>query len=302
MMIFRLSQSLITLVIVSFVIFWLGRMSGNPADLILGARSTPAERAALTEQLGLDKPIIEQYLHYAWAALHGNFGTSLRSGMPAADLVVARLPITLALATAATVVAVAASVPLGIASAVKKDRFWDRFSLVVSLFSQSVPTFWLGVGCVVVFSVWLRWLPSSGSTSWAHWVMPVGVMGAGIWAGIIRLTRSNMLDALDSDYVKLARIKGASEARVLFRHALPNALIPVVTYIGLMYGVLISSSVVVEVVFGWPGLGSLAYEATLWRDFPVLQLVVLVYTAIVLAATLLVDMAYGFIDPRVRAA
>jgi peptide/nickel transport system permease protein len=169
-----------------------------------------------------------------------------------------------------------------------------------ALLGQSVPAFWLGIVMILVLAVWLRWLPTSGVGTWKHYVMPGIVLGWSISAGIVRLLRSSMIEVLGSEFVKLARAKGLSEARVVWKHALRNALIPVVTFVGFMYGIIIASGIVVEVVFGWPGLGYLAYESTLWRDFPVLQLAVLVYTALVIAINFLVDLSYGLIDPRVR--
>jgi ABC-type dipeptide/oligopeptide/nickel transport system permease component len=165
---------------------------------------------------------------------------------------------------------------------------------------QSLPAFWLGIILMLVFAVWLRWLPTSGMESWRHYVLPAVVLGWGISAGVVRLLRSSMLEVLDSEFVKLARTKGLSEARVVWKHALRNALVPVITFAGFMYGVIIAAAIVVEVVFSWPGLGRLAYESTLWRDFPVLQLTVLTWTALVIAINFLVDVSYGLVDPRVR--
>jgi peptide/nickel transport system permease protein len=192
-------------------------------------------------------------------------------------------------------------VPLGVMAAVRRGGLWDRLGMGVALLGQSVPAFWLGIVMILVLSVWLRWLPTSGVGTWKHYVMPSIVLGWSISAGIVRLLRSSMIEVLGSEFVKLARAKGLSEAKVVWKHALRNALIPVVTFVGFMYGIIIASGIVIEVVFGWPGLGYLAYESTLWRDFPVLQLAVLVYTALVIFINFLVDLSYGLIDPRVRA-
>lgn len=296
----RLLQAVITLLLTSMIVFVLARSSGSPADLVLPHDATPAERTRYIQRMGLDQPLVYQYGIFLRDALHGDFGESIRTGAPATELVFDRLGRTLLLATAGLAVALIISIPLGVLAAVHRGRGWDRFSMSFSLMGQSVPSFWLGIVLILVFAVWLRWLPSSGVGTWQHYVMPSIVLGWGISAGIVRLLRSSMLEILGSEFVKLARAKGLSEGVVVWKHALRNALIPVVTFIGFMYGIIIASGVVVEVVFGWPGLGYLAYESTLWRDFPVLQLAVLVYTAMVVTINFLVDLSYGLIDPRVR--
>ncbi len=296
----RLLQAFITLLMTSLIVFVLARSSGSPADLVLPTDATPAERTAYIERMGLDKPIAQQYLIFLGDALQGDFGTSIRTGAPATELVFERVGRTLTLATLGLLVALAISVPLGVMAAVHRGRAWDRFSMGFALLGQSTPAFWLGILLILIFAVWLRWLPSSGVGSWQHYILPSVVLGWSISAGIVRLLRSSMLEVLDAEFVKLARAKGLSERVVIWKHALRNALIPVVTFIGFMYGVIIASGVVIEVVFGWPGLGYLAYESTLWRDFPVLQLSVLVYTAIIVGINFLVDLSYGLIDPRVR--
>jgi len=296
----RLLQAVTTLAITSIFVFVLARTSGSPADLVLSQDATPSERVAYIKHIGLDKPLPYQYGVFVLDALHGDFGNSLRTGAPATKLVFERLPRTLLLASAATVFAVLVSVPLGVAAALHRGRLWDRLSMGFALLGQSVPSFWLGVVLILIFSVWLRWLPSSGVGSWTNYLMPSVVLGWSISAGIVRLLRSSMLEVLDRDFITLAHAKGLAPGTVIWKHALRNALIPVVTFVGFMYGVVITSGIVVEVVFGWPGLGLLAYESTLWRDFPVLQLTVLVYTAIIVFVNFLVDISYGIIDPRVR--
>lgn len=297
----RLLQAFLTLLMTSVVVFVLARTSGNPVDLLLPAEATPAERQAFIERNGFDQPLTVQYAVFIGGALRGDFGTSLRTRQPAFDLVMQRVPRTLTLATAGLFVALVISVPLGVMAAAHRGGAWDRFGQGFALLGQSVPAFWLGIILILVFAIHLRWLPSSGIGGWKNYVLPAIVLGWGISAGIVRLLRSSMLDVLGTEFVKLARAKGLPEWQVVWKHALRNALIPVITFIGFMYGVIIASAVVVEVVFGWPGLGYLAYESTLWRDFPVLQCAVLVYTAIIVTINLLVDAAYGLVDPRVRA-
>lgn len=296
----RLAQAFITLLVTSLIVFLLARSSGSPADLVLPTDATPTERAMYIERMGLDQPIAKQYLIFLSDALRGDFGVSIRTGAPATELVFDRVGRTLLLATAGLLVALAISLPLGVMAAVHRGRGWDKFSMSFALLGQSTPAFWLGIVLILIFAVWLRWLPSSGVGTWQHYVLPSVVLGWSISAGIVRLLRSSMLEVLDAEFIKLARTKGLGEPVVVWKHALRNALIPVVTFIGFMYGVIIASGVVIEVVFGWPGLGYLAYESTLWRDFPVLQLSVLVYTAIIVGINFLVDISYGLIDPRVR--
>ncbi|MBI4183592.1 MAG: ABC transporter permease [Proteobacteria bacterium] len=297
---FRLMQSLVTLLITSVIIFALARTSGSPADLVLAPEATPAERQAYIERMGFDRPLAYQYLIFLKNALQGDFGKSLRTGQPATRLVFERLGGTLRLATVALLIALAISLPLGVVAATQRGRTWDRVGLGFALLGQSVPSFWKAIVFVIIFGVWLRWLPTSGVGTWRHYILPAVTLGWGVSAGIVRLLRSGMLEVMGSEYIKLARAKGLRESVVVWKHGLRNALIPVITFIGFMYGIIIASGVVIEVVFGWPGLGLLAYESTLWRDFPVLQLTVLLFTVIVIVINFLVDVSYGLVDPRVR--
>jgi peptide/nickel transport system permease protein len=296
----RVGQALLTLLASSVIVFALVRTSGSPVDLILPPDSTPAERQASIRRLGLDRPLSYQYGAFLRNALQGDWGTSLRTGRPATELVKERLANSLKLATAAIGITLLLSIPLGVLAAVNRAGPWDRLGMAFAVLGQSLPAFWLGIILMLVFAVWLRWLPTSGMESWRHYVLPAVVLGWGISAGVVRLLRSSMLEVLDSEFVKLARTKGLSEARVVWKHALRNALVPVITFSGFMYGVIIAAAIVVEVVFSWPGLGRLAYESTLWRDFPVLQLTVLTWTALVITINFLVDVSYGLVDPRVR--
>jgi len=296
----RVGQALLTLLASSVIVFALVRTSGSPVDLILPPDSTPAERDAMIRRLGLDRPLAYQYGAFLWSALQGDWGKSLRTGRPATELVKERLANSLKLATAAVGITLLMSIPLGVLAATNRAGPWDRFGMAFAVLGQSLPAFWLGIILMLVFAVWLRWLPTSGMESWRHYVLPAVVLGWGISAGVVRLLRSSMLEVLDSEFVKLARTKGLSETRVVWKHALRNALIPVITFVGFMYGVVIAAAIVVEVVFSWPGLGRLAYESTLWRDFPVLQLTVITWTGLVIAINFLVDVSYGLVDPRVR--
>jgi peptide/nickel transport system permease protein len=296
----RIGQALLTLLASSVIIFVLVHTTGNPVDLILPAEATPAERQVMIRRLGLDRPLPEQYAAFLMNALRGDWGKSLRTGRPAIELVKDRFANSLKLATAALVVTLVISIPLGVLAAVNRGGMCDRLGLGFAVLGQSLPAFWLGIVLILVFAVWLRWLPTSGMGTWRHYVLPAVVLGWGISAGVVRLLRSSMLEVLDAEFVKLARTKGLREARVVWKHALRNALVPVITFVGFMYGVIIAAAIVVEVVFGWPGLGRLAYESTLWRDFPVLQLTVITWTTLVIAINFLVDVSYSLVDPRIR--
>jgi peptide/nickel transport system permease protein len=296
----RLLQALVTLLASSFIVFALVRTSGSPVDLILPAEATPAEREAYIRRMGFDRPIPHQYAAFLRDALRGDWGTSLRTRRPAVELVSERFVNSIKLATAAIAVTLVISIPLGVLSAVNRGGPWDRLGMGFAVLGQSLPAFWLGIVLILLFAVWLRWLPTSGMGTWRHYVLPSVVLGWGISAGVVRLLRSSMLEVLDSEFVKLARTKGLRERRVVWKHALRNALVPVITFVGFMYGVIVAAAIVVEVVFGWPGLGRLAYESTLWRDFPVLQLTVMVWTTLVIAVNFLVDLSYGLVDPRIR--
>lgn len=296
----RLLQALLTLLGSSVLIFGLAYTSGSPADVILPAEATPAERVEFIKRMGLDRPISYQYWVFLTNVLRGDWGTSIRTGKPATELVKERIGNSLKLATAAMGVTLAIGLPLGVLAAVHRGGAWDKFGMAFALLGQSLPAFWLGIVMILIFAVALRWLPTSGMDSWRHYILPAVVIGWGVSAGVVRLLRSSMLEVLDSEFVKTARAKGQHERLVVWRHALRNALIPVITFVGFMYGVIIAAAVVVEVVFGWPGLGRLAFESTLWRDYPVLQLTVLVWTGLVIVINLLVDISYGLLDPRIR--
>ena len=296
----RALQALVTLLGTTLIVFALARVSGSPADVVLPAEARPAERVAYIKRMGLDRPLAYQYWVFIRDAVRGDWGTSIRTGRPATELVRDRLVNSLKLATVALVATLAIGLPLGILAAVYRGGAWDRLGMAFALLGQSLPAFWLGIVLILIFSVLLRWLPTSGMESWRHYVLPAFVMGWGISAGVVRLLRSSMLDVLGAEFVRVARAKGLSEAVVVNKHAFMNALIPVLTFVGFMYGVIIASAIVIEVVFGWPGLGRLAYESTLWRDYPVLQLTVVAWAALVIAINMLVDVAYALVDPRIR--
>jgi peptide/nickel transport system permease protein len=284
------------------VVFILARATGDPLSMVLPMSATEEDYANARAYLGLDRPYVEQYLSFVGRAVIGDFGTSIRARKPVGELLRERLPNSLKLATFAMVVSVAMAFPLGVMAAVKKGTAVDRVAQIVSILGQSLPTFWLAIVLVEFVAGRWQWLPAGGIAGFSSYVLPGFTLGWFVVAGMMRLLRSGMLEVLDSEYVKLARVKGVIEPRVVWMHALKNALIPVVTFAGIYFSILVTTAIVVETVFAWPGLGRLAYEGISGRDFPVIQAVVLVTAAIVAVVNLGVDCLYAVIDPRIRVA
>lgn len=308
----RLAQIPPTLFLVSVIVFGLQKLlPGDPAFVIAGeSAGDPQVVAAIRHQLLLDRSVPEQYLHWLGQLLHGNLGYSWRLQEPVSQLVMQKLPVTAQLALMAFVFAIAIGVPAGILSAVKRNTAWDWLANAVGLFGLSIPTFWLGIVMILIVSVDLGWLPPSGyvplTQDWlrslATTIMPAFVLGNAIAAILMRHTRSAMLNVLQQDYVRTARAKGLRESVVVLRHALRNALIPVVTLGGLQLGTLLSGAVLTEQVFSVPGLGKLIVDSVYNRDFPVIQGVVLVTALLYVAINLITDLLYLLINPRLRAA
>ena len=296
----RVLQSLVALAILSVVVFILARATGDPLQLILPMSATPEDYADARRYLGLDRPYVEQYFAFVGRAVTGDFGNSLRARRPVIELIRERLPNSLRLAAFAMGISLAIAFPLGVLAAVKKGTGLDRTAQVIAVLGQSLPTFWVAIVLVEVVAGRLQWLPAGGSEGFASYVLPGFTLGWFVVAGMMRLLRSGMLEVLDSEYVKLARVKGVVEHRVVWIHALKNALIPVVTFAGIYFSILVTTAIVVETVFAWPGLGRLAYEGISSRDFPVIQAVVLTTAAIVAVVNLGVDCLYAVIDPRIR--
>lgn len=297
----RLLQSLVALAILSVVVFILARATGDPLHLILPMSATTEDYDEARRYLGLDRPYVVQYLSFVGRAVQGDFGNSLRARRPVIELIRERLPNSLKLAVFAMGVSLAMAFPLGVMAAVKKGTAIDRGAQVIAVLGQSLPTFWLAIVLVEFVAGRLQWLPAAGNDAgFASYVLPGFTLGWFVVAGMMRLLRSSMLEVLDSDYVKLARVKGVAESRVVWLHALKNALIPVVTFAGIYFAILVTTAIVVETVFAWPGLGRLAYEGISSRDFPVIQAVVLTTAAIVAMVSLCVDCLYAVIDPRIR--
>jgi len=296
----RLMQSLVALAILSVVVFVLARTTGDPLHLILPMSATEEDYANARRYLGLDRPYVEQYFVFVGKALTGDFGTSIRARRPVNELIRERLPNSLRLASFAMGVTILLALPLGVLAAVNKGTAIDRGAQVVAVLGQSLPTFWVAIILVEFVAGRWQWLPAGGISGFSSYVLPGLTLGWFVVAGLMRLLRSGMLEVLDSEYVKLARVKGVIEPRVVWVHALKNALIPVVTFAAIYFSILVTTAIVVETVFAWPGLGRLAYEGITSRDFPVIQAVVLTTAAIVAIVNLSVDCLYAFIDPRIR--
>ena len=288
------------MLVISLIVFLLARLSGDPLHIMLPEEATSEDYAAAARQWGLDKPLPLQYLAFLGNALRGDLGRSIRLRRPTVELVLERLPATLQLAGASIAVSLLIAVPIGVLSAVRRDSVLDHVGKVIALLGQSMPSFWLGIVLIWVFAVMLGWLPASGRGGPEHFILPAIALGWYQVAAVMRLVRSAMLDVMDSEYVKLARIKGVAERSVVWKHCLRNAAIPPLTYIGFVVAVLLTGSVVIETVFSWPGIGLLAIDAVRYRDFPLVQTIVLIYAAKFVLINLVVDMLYVYLDPRIK--
>ena len=297
----QIVQAAIVLLNVSLVVFVLVRIvPGDPARLMLGMEASEDAVQAARVQFGFDRPLYVQYAQFVGGALRGDLGQSVRFRRPVGDLLRESFPATLELALAATVIALILAVPAGIYAAVHRDGVLDRLLMAGALIGQAMPIFWLGIMLITLFSVKLGWLPTSGRGSLAQLIMPSVTLSTYVMALLARLTRSNMLDVLREQYVRTARAKGLRETVIVHKHALMSAALPIVTVLGLQVGALLSGAVVTETVFNWPGIGTLALRAIQQRDYPVVQGVVLVSTALFVLINGMVDLAYRYLDPRVR--
>lgn len=286
---------------ISLLVFGLTQLTGSPVDAYLPVDATREQAAELTRQWGFDRPIYEQYFRFLANALQGDLGNSLKwNGEPAVKVVLDRLPATLRLGGLAVLISVVVAIPLGVFAAMHRGKSIDRLANIVALLGQSVPPFWLGIVLIWIFSVNLGWLPAAGRGSFAHMVLPAISMAAFQIAALARLTRSAMLEELDSEYVKFARLKGVPESRIVWKHALRNALIVPMTYFGILAGALLAGTVVIEMVFDWPGTGLLVIDAIRGRDYPVVQATVIVFAALYLLINFVIDILYALVDPRIR--
>jgi peptide/nickel transport system permease protein len=296
----RILQLVPTLIGVTLFAFIVIRLSGDPTSVLLPADATETERAAFRQAYGLDRPILEQYVRYVWRLLHGDFGVSLFQGEPALRLVLDRLAATVQLAATAIGIVVLVGIPLGVLAAVRRGTVVDYVTLSLVALGQSVATFWLGLMLILLFAVAWRLVPPSGYGSAVQIILPAFTLAAYYIAVAARLTRSGMLEVLAQDYIRTARAKGLSERFTVFRHALRNAIIPILTVLGIQIGDLLAGSVVTETVFAWPGVGTLALDAILRRDYPLVQAVIVVLAVIYATVNLAVDLLYAWVDPRVR--
>ena len=296
----RAWQSLLVLFGVSVVVFLILHLTGDPALLLLPPDASADDIARFREAMGFNDPVAVQYLRFLKGALRGDFGESLRHGEPAMHLVLERLPATFELAGAGLLIALCLAIPAGIVSAVRRNTPVDYVSTVVALLGQAMPTFWLGIMLILVFSVRLNWLPSSGRGDLDHLILPAITLGLFTTARITRLTRSGMLEVLGQDYIRTARAKGVSEPPVVWKHALKNASIPIVTIVGIELGTLLGGSVITETIFAWPGVGRLSVQAIFNRDYPVVQAAVFLLASTFVIVNFLVDVIYTYLDPRIR--
>jgi len=297
----RFLQSLLAIWVMSLIVFGLARLSGDPLNVMLPLEAGPEDFERVRKHWGLDKPLTTQYLVFLTNALQGDFGKSWKwHGHSAMGLVWERLPATLELAGFALVISIVIALPIGVLAAVMKDTGWDVGAKIIALLGQSLPGFWLGIVLMWIFAVHLGWFPTSGRGGIQYMVLPAITLGWFQVAVVMRLVRSSMLDVLDSEFVKLTRIKGLAEWKVVWKHCLRNAAIAPLTFFAIIAGVLMTGSVVTETVFSWPGTGLLVVDAVRARDFQVVQAVVIVFAGIFILTNLLVDILYAYLDPRIR--
>ena len=296
----RLLQVIPIVFLVATTVFFLFKLiPGDPATVFAGEQASPATIARVRERLGLDQPIMVQYWRYLQRLVKGDLGTSFINGMEVIDLVKARFPNTIRLAFISTILSACLGVSIGMISALKRETIVDYLLTVLALLGISIPIFWLGLLLIYVFSVQLSILPIAGAASWKNYIMPVCTLSAVSVASILRITRSSILEVMGEDFVRLARAKGLKESRVVFRHVLPNALIPVVTVIGLQFGYMLGGSIITETIFGWPGMGRMLVVAVNQRDVMVVQGVLIVFATSFVLVNLIVDFVYALIDPKI---
>ena len=293
-------MAVLVAITVSVIGFALLRVSGDLAADLAGEDATPAEVAEIAALYGLDKPLHEQYLDWAWSALGGDLGQSLFTNEPVMDLILERVGVTVLLSVYSLILALAIAIPLGVLAAIRANTAIDRAALGVAVFGQAIPNFWFGLILIYLFGVLLRWLPISGSSSFAHFVLPTVALGTAVMPALMRLTRTGMLEVLEADFIRTARAKGLSPGVIFFKHALRNAILPVVSLAAVSLGFLLGGSVIVETVFALNGIGLLAYESILRSDFPVVQSILVFVSLAYIVLTLASDLINARLDPRIR--
>lgn len=296
----RFAQMLATLVIVAIIAFGLARLAGDPVPLLMPAQASQADLDFFRNQLGLDKPVHEQFLRFLGNMARGDFGDSFRYDQPALALIFDRLPVTIYLAMTSMVFAALLGLPMGIVAAVTRNSWLDVVIRTAATVGQSTPLFWLALMLMLFFAVTLRWTPTSGYGTWQHFILPTVTLGWFSAASIARLTRSSMIEVLQSDFIRLQRLCGLPQHLIVLRHALRNAAAPIVTFMALQLGALLGGAVITETIFAWPGFGQLMVNAILFRDFPVIQAAIVVTAVVFLVINLLVDITYRILDPRVQ--
>jgi ABC-type dipeptide/oligopeptide/nickel transport system permease component len=297
----RLLSTIPVLIGISLLLFFMLRMlPGDPAQVLAGLMATPDEVELIRHQLGLDRPVHVQYAFFLGRLARFDLGRSARTQNPVTEEIWARLPNTMLLAVVAITLACLFGIPAGIISAVRPYTWLDYVVTSTAIFGISMPVFWLGLMLVVVFAVWLQWLPAGGTGTWRHVILPSFTLAAFVVAFIARMTRSSMIEVLSQDYTTTARSKGLKEQVVVIKHALKNALIPIITVVGLQFGMLLGGAVLTETVFAWPGVGRLIVDSILARDYPVIQGAILVFGLLYILVNLVVDLLYAYVDPRIR--
>ncbi len=297
----RLVEAIGVCLVISMISFFLLFLNTDPALLLLPPEAEMEDIAVFKEQMGLDRPVIIQYLDFLRKViLHGDFGESFLAKIPAIELIVNRLPATIQLAVAALIVINFIAVPVGVIAAIRRYSLMDNIATFTALMGQAMPLYWFGIMLIIIFGVWLGWLPISGSDTLLHLILPAITLGSWILPVNMRLVRSGMLEVLNQDYIRTARAKGLAEKKVLIKHAFKNAAIPVVTVSGMQFGALLGGAVVTETVFAWPGLGRLAVDSIRMGDYPVVQAIVVIFAMCIVFANLTADIVAALIDPRIR--
>lgn len=297
----RLIESIGVCLVISMISFFLLFLNTDPALMLLPPEAGVEDIATFKKQMGLDRPVIVQYADFLRKViLHGDFGESFLAKVPAMKLIAERLPATAKLAVAALIVINFVAIPVGVLAAIRRYSVMDNLATFTALVGQAMPLYWFGIMLIIIFGVWLGWLPVSGSTSFLHLILPAVTLGSWILPINMRLVRSGMLEVLNQDYIRTARAKGLTEKKVLIKHAFKNAAIPVVTVSGMQFSALLGGAVVTETVFAWPGLGRLAVESIRMGDYPVVQAIVVIFAMLVVLANLTADIVAALIDPRIR--
>ena len=296
----RIAQSILVLLGVLLLVFFMVRITGDPARLMMPREASPEEIAAFRKAMGFDRPLIVQFIDFATGALVGDFGNSLRYRLPALPLILERLPATIELATAALFIAMVLGIPLGIIAGTRPGSVWDAIARGIGLLGQTIPNFWLALLLIFFFAVYLGWFPSFGRDSPRSVVLPAIALGLAPMGQLVRLTRSSVLEVMTKDYIRTAYSKGLTHRMVYTRHVLRNVAIPLISVLGIQYGYLLSGSIYIETIFSWPGIGRLIADSIGVRDFPLVQAIAVFTSVVVIALYLLTDIAYAMIDPRIR--